>query len=63
MMYINITGDKKRRDTIQAVIYSPEFDYYITASQKGAISIYNGKVKSVNYCSLSVFSKCGFALI
>ena len=38
-------GDKKRRDTIQAVIYSPEFDYYITTSQKGAISIYNGKVK------------------
>ncbi|CAK8680345.1 unnamed protein product [Clavelina lepadiformis] len=41
-------GDKKRRDTIQSVIYSPEFDYYVTASQKGALSIYNGKLRLQN---------------
>nr|XP_009861346.1 WD repeat-containing protein 64-like [Ciona intestinalis] len=41
-------GDKKRRDTIQCVIYSPEFDIYVTASQKGALSLYNGKLRLQN---------------
>nr|XP_039260589.1 WD repeat-containing protein 64-like [Styela clava] len=41
-------GDKKRRDIIQCISYSPEYDLFVTASQKGAISIYNGKLRLQN---------------
>ncbi|KAI8484012.1 WD repeat-containing protein 64 [Branchiostoma belcheri] len=36
-------GDRKRRDIAQAIIHLKEGDFYITASQKGTLSIYNSK--------------------
>ncbi len=38
------SGDKARRDTIQAITYAPEIDCFLTAAQKGAISVWNNKV-------------------
>ena len=39
------SGEKARRDTIQAIHYAPDIDSFITVAQKGAVSIWNGKLK------------------
>ncbi|ESP02905.1 hypothetical protein LOTGIDRAFT_230398 [Lottia gigantea] len=36
-------GDKKRRDCVQSIKYSPAIDSYIIASQKGAVSVWSSK--------------------
>ncbi|XP_071162911.1 WD repeat-containing protein 64-like isoform X2 [Mytilus edulis] len=38
-------GDKTRRDTVQCLRYIPSQDGYISASQKGAICIWNNKLR------------------
>lgn len=38
-------GDKTRRDTVQCLRYIPSQDGYISTSQKGAICIWNNKLK------------------
>lgn len=38
------SGDKARRDIIQSIHYAPDIDYFVTASQKGAITVWNNKV-------------------
>lgn len=40
----NITGDKTRRDTVQCLRFVPSLDGYVSASQKGAIVIWNSSV-------------------
>lgn len=40
-----VLGDKKRRDSIQSIKYIPHLDAYITASQKGALSVWSTKVE------------------
>lgn len=39
-----ITGDKTRRDTVQCLRFVPSLDGYVSASQKGAIVIWNSSV-------------------
>ena len=39
------SGDKARRDVIQAIHYSPDADFFVTVAQKGAVSIWNSKLK------------------
>ncbi|KAJ8044929.1 WD repeat-containing protein 64 [Holothuria leucospilota] len=47
-------GDKKRRDVIYALMSSPQVDMYVSASQKGAISVWNSKtLKLVSCCELN----------
>ncbi|XP_078673590.1 WD repeat-containing protein 64-like [Branchiostoma floridae x Branchiostoma belcheri] len=46
-------GDRKRRDIAQAIIHLKEGDFYITASQKGTLSIYNSKLKLQSCCDLN----------
>ncbi|XP_071795581.1 WD repeat-containing protein 64-like isoform X1 [Asterias amurensis] len=43
-------GDKKRRDVISAVTHNPNIDIYISASQKGAISVWNSKSLRLQAC-------------
>ncbi|XP_038075924.1 WD repeat-containing protein 64-like isoform X2 [Patiria miniata] len=43
-------GDKKRRDVISAVNYNPNVDIYTSASQKGAISVWNSKNLRLQAC-------------
>ncbi|XP_022089085.1 LOW QUALITY PROTEIN: WD repeat-containing protein 64-like [Acanthaster planci] len=43
-------GDKKRRDVISAVTYNPNVDIYTSASQKGAISVWNSKSLRLQAC-------------
>ncbi|XP_071080173.1 WD repeat-containing protein 64-like [Haliotis cracherodii] len=38
-------GDRKRRDTVQCLKYVPAIDAYVTASQKGALSIWTNKLR------------------
>ncbi|XP_013386064.1 WD repeat-containing protein 64-like [Lingula anatina] len=38
-------GDRKRRDTIQCVKYIQSLDCYLAASQKGAVSLWNMKLR------------------
>ncbi|KAK3736912.1 hypothetical protein RRG08_000654 [Elysia crispata] len=38
-------GDKKRRDSVQCLKYIPTLDSYISCSQKGAISVWTGKLR------------------
>jgi WD repeat-containing protein 64 len=40
------SGSLARRDTIQSIHYNGDIDCYITAAQKGAVSIWNSKVKN-----------------
>ncbi|CAH1792147.1 unnamed protein product [Owenia fusiformis] len=38
-------GDRKRRDIVQSIRHVPSLDGYLTVSQKGAISIWNSKLR------------------
>ncbi|XP_064601013.1 WD repeat-containing protein 64-like [Liolophura sinensis] len=38
-------GDRKRRDTVQCIRYIPNVDLFVTVSQKGGLSIWNGKMR------------------
>ena len=38
-------GDRKRRDLVISIKYIPSLDTYVTASQKGALSTWNNKVR------------------
>ena len=51
------SGDKKRRDVISAVTHNPSIDIYISASQKGAISVWNSKVRTTKRISILVFTR------
>ena len=46
-VFVKHIGDRKRRDTVQSIQYIPSMDCYLTASQKGAISIWNNKVRKI----------------
>ncbi|KAK2191768.1 hypothetical protein NP493_46g07030 [Ridgeia piscesae] len=37
-------GEKKRRDIVISIKYLPQLDCYLTASQKGAVSLWNSKL-------------------
>lgn len=56
------SGEKAKRDIIEAIYYSNDIDSYITASQKGAITVWNNKFKiqactnlNVNFFSVILF--------
>ncbi|PIK60351.1 hypothetical protein BSL78_02720 [Apostichopus japonicus] len=47
-------GDKKRRDVVYALMSSPQIDIYVSASQKGAVAVWNSKsLKLVSCCDLN----------
>lgn len=39
------SGESSRRDIIQAIHYTPEIDCFITVALKGAVSIWNNRLK------------------
>ncbi|XP_070576950.1 WD repeat-containing protein 64-like isoform X2 [Ptychodera flava] len=43
-------GDKKRRDTIQCIVYNPQYEIYLTASQKGVICVWGAKTMRLQSC-------------
>ncbi|XP_077997639.1 WD repeat-containing protein 64-like isoform X1 [Glandiceps talaboti] len=43
-------GDKKRRDTIQRIVYNPASDIYLTASQKGVLCVWTAKNMRLQSC-------------
>ena len=44
VVYVNIAGDRKRRDIVVAMKYIQSLDIYISVSQKGAVSTWTNKV-------------------
>lgn len=44
LLFVVYTGDKKRRDVVYALMSSPQIDIYVSASQKGAVAVWNSKV-------------------
>lgn len=41
------SGEKAKRDIIQGIHYAPDIDSFITVAQKGAVSIWNNRVKFI----------------
>lgn len=39
------SGESSRRDIIQAIHYTPEIDCFITVALKGAVSVWNNRLK------------------
>ena len=39
------SGDKAKRDIIQNIQYAPDIDSFLVVAQKGAVSVWNNKVK------------------
>jgi hypothetical protein len=55
------SGDKARRDIIQSIQYAPDIDSFIVVAQKGAVSIWNNKLKLSGCTFLKViFFNCIF---
>ncbi len=48
------SGDKARRDIIQNIQYAPDIDSFIVVAQKGAVSIWNNKLKLAGCTFLKV---------
>lgn len=46
-------GDKKRRDIVVRIRYVPTLDSYLTASQKGSVSMWTSKVRYLKTTTLN----------